>query len=117
MLQVDTSALIAALCGPKRAAPVLRMWIDSGEPIFLTAPVLYEWQRGPRRVEELKVQEDLFPGRLAIPFGPVEAAIAAKLYRSVKRPRGREVDLAIAACAIACNARLWTLNHMSLFVP
>jgi len=29
----------------------------------------------------------------------------------VRRPRGREVDLAIAACAIVHGARLWTLNR------
>jgi predicted nucleic acid-binding protein len=28
----------------------------------------------------------------------------------VKRPRGREIDLAIAAHAISRDARLWTLN-------
>jgi predicted nucleic acid-binding protein len=27
----------------------------------------------------------------------------------MKRPRGREIDIAIAACAIANNASLWTL--------
>ena len=110
MLHLDTSALIGALCMPKQAGSALRKRIDLGEPIFLSAPTLYEWQRGPRRPEELKIQEELFPSWLAIPFGPIEAAIAAKLYRSVKRPRGREVDLTIAACAISCEAQLWTLN-------
>jgi predicted nucleic acid-binding protein len=28
----------------------------------------------------------------------------------MKRARGREVDIAIAACAVVHNARLWTLN-------
>jgi predicted nucleic acid-binding protein len=28
----------------------------------------------------------------------------------VKRPRGREIDLAIAACALQDGAALWTLN-------
>jgi predicted nucleic acid-binding protein len=28
----------------------------------------------------------------------------------VARPRGREIDLAIAACALAVDARLWTLT-------
>jgi len=32
------------------------------------------------------------------------------LYRQVKRPRGREIDLAIAACALSSGAALWTLN-------
>src|SRR5438128_10114377 len=108
MLQLDTSALVGALCGQRPAIPELRRWLDEGEPVFLSAPVLYEWQRGPRRPEELKIQEDLFPSSLAIPFGPAEAAIAAKLYLTVKRPRARAFDLTIAACAISHNARLWT---------
>ena len=28
----------------------------------------------------------------------------------IKRPRGREIDIAIAACAIAHDAQLWTVN-------
>ena len=45
-----------------------------------------------------------------MPFGPAEAALAAELYRQVPRPRGRELDLAIAASAILQDAALWTLN-------
>ncbi len=44
-------------------------------------------------------------------FGVVEAQLAAKLYASVARPRGREIDLAVAACALANRAALWTLNR------
>ena len=29
---------------------------------------------------------------------------------SPERPRGREIDIAIAACAIAHDAQLWTVN-------
>jgi predicted nucleic acid-binding protein len=77
---------------------------------MLTALVLYEWLRGPRLPEELAAQEALFPGEAALGFGPEEAAIAAELYRQVPRPRGREIDLAIAASALAAEATLWTLN-------
>ena len=73
--------------------------------------VLYEWLRGPRLREELAYQESLFPAESAVVFGPAEAAWAAKLYRTVKSPRGREVDLAIAACALVRDAELWTLNR------
>ena len=48
--------------------------------------------------------------RRALPFGPAEAARAAHLYVSLPRGRGREIDLAIAACALTLGARLWTLN-------
>lgn len=89
---------------------MLRRAIESGNRVALTTLVLYEWQRGPRRPEELAAQEALWPGNAAIAFGFEEAAIAAALYRSVRAPRGREIDLAIAACAIRWNATLWTLN-------
>jgi predicted nucleic acid-binding protein len=46
----------------------------------------------------------------AIPCGPSEAARAADLYRTLSGARGREIDLAIADCAIGRDARLWTLD-------
>ena len=47
----------------------------------------------------------------AVVFGPAEAAVAATLYGRVGRPRGREVDLTVAACALIAGAALWTLNR------
>ena len=88
----------------------LRRAISDGERITLSALVLYEWARGPRLPEELDAQEALFPSRDALPFGPDEAHVAAKLYRDLPRSRGRAVDLAIAATAIVWRAQLWTLN-------
>lgn len=43
-------------------------------------------------------------------FGPREAEMAATLYRRVPRARQRELDLAVAACALTHAAALWTLN-------
>ena len=48
--------------------------------------------------------------RAAIPFAAAEAALAAGLYARLRKARGREIDLAIAACALVRNAKLWTLN-------
>lgn len=110
MIVLDTSVLIDSLTGPRRSAPTLRGAIEAGERIVLPALVLYEWLRGPRVPAEITAQEALFPSESAIPFGPEEAALSAELYRTVRRPRGREIDLAIAACAILRNAALWTLN-------
>ena len=76
--------------------------------------VLYEWLRGPRLPEELAAQEALFPPESVVPFGGHEAALSARLYRSLRRPRGREVDIAIAACAIHREAALWTGKHRRL---
>jgi len=82
-----------------------------GERVHLSTIVLYEWLRGPRRAAELDDQEALFPRDAAVPFDSEAAAIAARLYTRVTRPRGRELDIAIAACAIVHGASLWTLNR------
>ena len=110
MIHLDTCVLIDALTGARRSAPALRALIEHGERVSFCTLVLYEWRRGPRVARELEVQEALFPGGDAVPFGSREAALASDLYRRIRRPRGREIDLAIAACAIAREARLWTLN-------
>jgi predicted nucleic acid-binding protein len=110
MILLDTSLLIDALTGPKRSAAALRTAIHDGERILLSALVLYEWLRGPRLPEELAAQEFLFPNEAAIPFSWQQSALSAKLYRSLRRARGREIDIAIAACAMIHEAALWTLN-------
>ena len=110
MIVLDTSVLIDSLTGPRRSAPALRAAIEHGERVVLPSLVLYEWLRGPRLRQELLAQESLFPRDGAIPFGTGEAARAADLYSRAKRPRGREVDLAIAACALTHEATLWTLD-------
>lgn len=111
MIVLDTSVLIDALSGPRRSAPALRDAIERGERMLLPALVLYEWLRGPRLDEELAAQEALLPSEQAQPFGPAEAAAAAGLYTAVATPRGRELDLAIAAHAVVRGAALWTLNR------
>lgn len=110
MILLDTSLLVDALSGPRRSAPTLRRELERGERIALPSLVLYEWLRGPRLREELEAQEALFPRATALPFGAEEAAIAAGLYAGLARGRGREIDLAIAACAISRDAALWTLD-------
>jgi len=110
VILLDTSVLIDALTGPRRSAPALRRAIEQGERVILASLVLYEWLRGPRLPEELRAQEALLPRETAVEFGAEEAGIAATLYREVPRWRGREIDLAIAACALTWEATLWTLN-------
>ena len=102
--------LIDCLTGLKRSEPAVRGALADGERILLPALVLYEWLRVPRLSEELAAQEALFPARSAIPFDIEQARVSAELYRAVSRARTREVDLAIAACALVRGARLWTVN-------
>ncbi len=111
MIALDTSVLIEALGAGGCLRNDLKAAFAAGERIVLPTIVLYEWLRGPRLPEELTAQEALLPADEAMPFGAREASIAARLYRELPHPRGREVDLAIAACALSWNTRLWTLNR------
>jgi predicted nucleic acid-binding protein len=110
MIHLDTSVLVRALTGERTEAAALRERVRDGIRLGLSTLVLYEWWRGPRSDQERADQEALFPARAAVAFGVREAAIAADLYARLKRPRRREIDIAIAACAIADGASLWTLN-------
>ena len=100
-----------SLTGPKRSGPKLRRLLEHGERLVLPALVLYEWRRGPRLKEELTAQEALFPSERCFPFGALEAEQASAIFQRVERPRGREIDLAIAAHALLLDASLWTLNR------
>jgi predicted nucleic acid-binding protein len=91
-------------------AALTRM-LEQGERLSVSTLVLYEWLRGPRLPQELAVQEIMFPSEAALPFEAVDARISAELYRTVSRARSREIDIAIAACAIRREAELWTVNR------
>ena len=110
MILLDTSTLVDAFCGQRRLAPALRETLAEGHRIRLPALVLYEWLRGPRLEVELEAQGTLFPPAEVVPFGPTEAKRAAFLYSGLKRARGREIDIAVAATALAREATIWTLN-------
>ena len=109
-IHLDTSALVGALAGPGASFNRLHAFIDESHRVRLSTIVLYEWLRGPRTVSELRVQEELFPRDQAVPFDSEAAAYAAALYARLPRPRGRDIDLAVAACALVHEAALWTLN-------
>ena len=111
MVHLDTSVLIDSLTGPRRSSSKLRGLLGGPEPVGISSIVLFEWLRGPRSDKEIEAQEALFPSADAVPFGFLEASIARQLYRNLRRSRGREADVAIAACALSNNASLWTLNE------
>ncbi|MEO6212307.1 MAG: type II toxin-antitoxin system VapC family toxin [Vicinamibacterales bacterium] len=110
IVHLDTSVLVDALTGTRRSLPALERTVAAGHVIATTALALSEWLRGPRTAEDLEDQELLLPSAEARGFGPAEARRAADLYRTLKRARGRDLDLAIAACALEHGAHIWTLN-------
>jgi predicted nucleic acid-binding protein len=53
----------------------------------------------------------MFPTSQALSFGVDEAGVASRVCKQLSRPRGRELDIAIAAHALVRGAMLWTLNE------
>jgi len=110
MVMLDTSVLIDGLTGPKHSGAALNRALEMPERMALSVLVIYEWLRGPRTEREIQMQELLLPASAAIPFRPEDAALSADIYRSVRgagrRARSREIDIAIAACAIRHKAEL-----------
>lgn len=110
-VHLDTSMLVEAFAGSRPAFARVVDVANEGHRFAISSIALYEWLRGPRTAAEIDVQAAIAPPDAIHVFGEAEAALAAELYTTVKRPRGREFDLAIAACAIVRDAALWTANR------
>lgn len=109
-VHVDTSVLIATLTGSAPAPDPIEQQLRAGHRLSVSTLVLFEWLRGPRTDSERALRVILFPDSDLAVFGPHEAMRAAGLYRGLTQARQREIDIAIAACAIEHDAALWTLN-------
>src|SRR5258708_4715175 len=116
---------------PDRIWPLMEYWtIQGGTSVLLQLAGLPEpalCQYGKSMVRTVKMTFTLDNDtatrldRTALRLGLTKSAVVREpvaedaprawgLFRGVRAPRGREVDLAIAACAIRWNAALWTLN-------
>jgi predicted nucleic acid-binding protein len=110
LIHLDTSVLVDAFTGPRRSLAHVRSATSEGHVIAFCALVQYEWLRGPRAPGEDDAVHRFFGDDAIVAFGSREGRTAAAIYHRVKRARQRQADLAIAACALEHNARLWTLN-------
>ncbi len=107
-VHVDTSVLIEEFAQPGQAR--LRTAVREGHRLTMCTVALYEWLRRTRSSAEIDLQRAFFPEAMLAAFGVETARVAARVYRSLKRGRSREIDIAIAAAAIEHDAWLWTLN-------
>jgi predicted nucleic acid-binding protein len=110
MVHLDTSVLVDGFTIEDESAADVRAALDRGVALNFSVIVLFEWLRGPRQPEEVAYVDTLFPRIGLVPFLEAEAVRAAEIYKALKRPRSREIDLEIAACALTHGAKLWTLN-------
>ncbi len=109
-IHLDTSVLIEVVTTTRPLLPAYIAATEAGHRLVISSVVLYEWLRGPRVDSDIQLQRQLHPDDQIVLFGPSEAAKAGQLYRQLKRARGRQMDIAIAACAIEHAAALWTVN-------
>lgn len=110
IVHLDTSVMVEAFLPNGAAVERLRVVARRGDRPTFSTIALFEWLRGPRTAVELELRRVMFPDETILPFGVGEADRAAVLYRTLKKARRREADIAIAACAIEHDAQLWTLN-------
>ena len=109
-IHLDTSALIDICARTRPLLPACAAATREGHRFAISAVAMYEWLRGPRHDFELGLQREISGPERIVVFGEPEADVAAQLYRRVSRARGRDLDIAIAACAIVHRAALWTSN-------
>lgn len=110
IVHLDTSFLVASIVPPQTSHQDLLKLYERGYRARLSTVVLYEWERGPRTEDQIATCRELFPFAEIVDFTIQAAERAAAIYRELRRPRGREIDIMIAACAIEDGAAIKTLN-------
>lgn len=108
MIQVDTSFLIRSFVSSSPEDKQLRLWIESGAGLAVSAICWAEFACGPVNAEQLSLIH-LICGEPLV-FARAHAEIAAELFNFTGRVRGRFVDCMIAAVALESGAGLATSN-------
>jgi predicted nucleic acid-binding protein len=110
MICLDANYLIGGVSEQRPESRHLLAWSEAGEKFCTAAPAWYEFLCGPVTQEQIETMRAFLSGGI-IPFDEQHAAIAARLFNAIKRPRHLRVDIMIAATAINRKAPLATLNR------
>ncbi len=109
MIQLDTSFLIRALARGSPEDRKLRRWLETGEPLGMSAVAWTELLCGPLTPDELEFASEAVEQRHD--FTDDQAVIAARLFNESGRRRGSLPDCMIAATALSHGAALATANE------
>ena len=109
MIQLDTSFLIRALIRGSQEDRRLRGWVETGEPLSMSAVAWAELLCGPLTPDELEFAAEVVERRHE--FTEEQAIIAARLFNESGRRRGSLPDCMIAAAALFHGAALATANE------
>lgn len=109
MIHLDTSVLIRALVAGSPDDRRLRGWLETGEPLAMSAPAWTEFLCEPVEARHVELARLVVPER--IPYTEDDALLAAQLFNESGRRDGSLVDCMIAAVAIRHGASLATANR------
>ena len=115
MIHLDTNYLIGLLVKGSPQAADVDAWLAAGHPLAASAIVWTEFLNGPVSPLEITRAEAVVAGRI-IPFGRMDAVLAADLFNKTGRRRGSRFDCLIAATALLAQAQVATVNQVDFRV-
>ena len=110
MIQLDTNYLIGLLVKGSPQAVDVGGWLAAGQILTTSAIAWTEFLNGPVTPLEVSRAEAVLQSRI-VPFGQLEAVLAADLFNKTGRRRGSRFDCLIAATAIKAQAEVATVNQ------
>ena len=118
MNHLDTNSLIGLLVRGSAPAAEVDKWLAAGELLATSAVAWSEFLNGPVTPVEISRVGAVIQSRI-VPFGQVEAVLAADLFNKTGRRRGSRFDCFIAATAILAGAGVATANQSDFkaFLP
>jgi predicted nucleic acid-binding protein len=110
MIHLDTNYLIGLLVKGSPQALYVDGWLAAGQPLAAGAVAWTEFLNGPVSPLEVSRAEAVLQSRI-VPFGRLEAVLAAELFNKTGRRRGSRFDCLIAATAMLAQAEIATVNQ------